>query len=170
MVREDGVAAVPPAPATRPSPVVVSIHVAKARRLPMRAVETVGVEAGKGLVGDRYHGSRHRHLTVQSVEELAEAAARHGGPIDPGLTRRNVTLDVGRLPRTPGHRFRIGSIVLEVVRDAAPCKLLDDALGRDVRLALARRAGIVCRVLSSGSLRVGDAVDWTPPAASGPLS
>ncbi|MFO0690131.1 MAG: MOSC domain-containing protein [Myxococcota bacterium] len=135
---------------------MVSIHVAKARRLPMQAVESVRAEAGRGLVGDRYHGSRIRHLTVQTLEELEEAAERHGRPIDPGRTRRNVTLSSGRLSRRPGHRLRIGSIELEVVRDAAPCKLLDDAFGRDVRLALARRAGVVCKVLSDGELRVGD--------------
>ena len=45
------------------------------------------------------------------------------------------------------------------MRDAAPCKLLEDRLGRDARLALSRRAGVVCRVLSSGTLRVGDPVD-----------
>lgn len=136
--------------------VVVAIHVAKGRRLPMRSLARVEVEAGKGLIGDRYHGSRHRHVTVQSLEELREATPRPGDPIDPGLTRRNVTLSSGRLPRTPGHRLRIGPIDLEVVRDAAPCKLLDDALGRETRLALARRAGVVCRVLSGGVLGVGD--------------
>ncbi|MBY0400556.1 sulfurase, partial [Myxococcota bacterium] len=66
------------------APVVVSIHVAKARRLPMRAVASVMAEAGKGLVGDRYHGSRVRHVTVQSLEELGEAARRHAREIDPG--------------------------------------------------------------------------------------
>jgi MOSC domain-containing protein YiiM len=137
-------------------PIVVSLHIAKGRRLPMQAVDRAELEAGKGIVGDRYHGSRHRHVTVQSVEELSEAALGHERPIDPGLTRRNVTLGAGRLPRTPGHRIRIGSIELEVVRDAAPCKLLDDALGRGARLALARRAGVVCRVLTSGVLCVGD--------------
>jgi hypothetical protein len=45
---------------------VVAIHIAPGRRLPMRAVETVLAEAGTGLVGDRYHGSRHRHVTIQS--------------------------------------------------------------------------------------------------------
>lgn len=137
-------------------PRVVSIHVAKGRRLPMQAVGSVQAEAGKGLVGDRYHGSRIRNLTVQSLEELEEAAARHGRPIDPGRTRRNVTLSCGRLSRRPGDRMRLGAIEVEVVRDAAPCKLLDDAFGRDVRLALARRAGVVCRVLNDGELRVGD--------------
>lgn len=138
------------------APIVVSIHVAKGRRLPMRAVASVQAEAGKGLVGDRYHGSRVRHVTVQSLEELEEAARLHDRVIDPGRTRRNVTLSSGRLVRTPGHVLRIGEIELEVVRDAAPCKLLDDAFGRDVRLALARRAGVVCRITHGGELRVGD--------------
>ncbi len=140
------------------TPQVVAIHIARASRLPMRAVECVEVEAGKGLVGDRYHGTRHRHVTIQSLEELAEAERRHDGPIDPGLTRRNITLSCGAIPRKPGHRWSIGAIELEVVRDAAPCKLLEDALGRDARLALSRRAGVVCRVLCSGELRIGDRV------------
>jgi MOSC domain-containing protein YiiM len=135
------------------------LHVAKGSRLPMRAREYVEIEAGKGIVGDRYHGTRHRHVTIQSLEELAEAERRHGRPIEPGLTRRNVTISAGSIPRTPGHLWSVGSIELEVVRDAAPCKLLEDALGRDARLALSRRAGVVCRVLSSGELKLGDRVN-----------
>jgi len=126
----------------------------------MRSIERVVAETGKGLVGDRYHGSRHRHVTVQSLDELAEAERRHGAPIDPGRTRRNITLSAGAIPRKPGHRWRVGSVELEVVRDAAPCKLLEDALGRDARLALSRRAGVVCRILSGGEIRVGDSVTF----------
>ena len=139
-------------------PIVVALHVAKGSRLPMRTVERVEVEAGKGIVGDRFHGTRHRHITIQSLEELAEAERRHGQPIDPALTRRNVTISTGAIPRKPGHRWSVGAIDLEVVRDAAPCKLLEDELGRDARLALSRRAGVVCRVLSGGDLTVGDTV------------
>ena len=136
---------------------VEAIHVAKGARLPMQSRDAVDVEAGKGIVGDRYHGTRHRHVTVQTRTELEEAAAEHGGPIEPRFTRRNVTLSSGRLDRTPGARMRLGAVELEVVRDAAPCKLLEDDLGRDARLALHRRAGVVCRVLVGGRLAVGDA-------------
>ncbi|MBJ20906.1 MAG: MOSC domain-containing protein [bacterium] len=140
------------------SAVVIALHVAKGSRLPMRSLDRVEVEAGKGIIGDRYHGTRHRHMTIQSLEELAEAQRFHGGPIDPGLTRRNVTISKGAIPREPGHRWSVGAIALEVVRDAAPCKLLEDELGRDARLALSRRAGVVCRVLRGGELKVGDPV------------
>ena len=147
------------------APRVVAIHVAKATRLPMHAVDAVGVEAGRGLVGDRYHGTRHRHVTIQATGELAEASRRHGAAIDPGSTRRNVTIEAEAVPRKPVTRFRVGEIDVEVVRDAAPCKLLEDALGWDARLALSRRAGVVCRVRSSGTLRVGDPVAF---ASEGP--
>ncbi len=104
----------------QPTPTVVAIHVAKGRRLPTRSVPSVEAEAGAGLVGDRYHGSRHRHVTVQSLPEL------------------------------------------EVVRIAAPCRLLDDNLGPGAARALHARAGTVFRLLSSGTISVGDEVDLSP--------
>jgi MOSC domain-containing protein YiiM len=138
---------------------LASIHVAKATRLPMRAVDSVVVEAGRGIVGDRYHGTRHRHVTVQSASSLAEATQAYGAEVRAGLTRRNLTLDEGVVPRDPGSRIRVGPVLLEVVRVAAPCKLLDDTIGRGAQEALRRRAGSVCRVLEGGTLHVGDLVD-----------
>jgi MOSC domain-containing protein YiiM len=110
-------------------PTVVSIHIAPGRRLPTRSVEQVEAEAGAGLLGDRYHGSRHRHVTLQSAAALDAAAADLGAPIDPGLTRRNITIDGGQIPTRPGARVLIGEVELEVVRVAAPCRLLDDEIG-----------------------------------------
>ncbi len=144
-------------------PTVSEIHVAKATRLPMRAVGQVEVEEGRGIVGDRYHGTRHRHVTVQSATALAESAAVFGRDIPAALTRRNLTLSDGVVPREPGARIRIGGVLLEVVRVAAPCKLLDDTIGAGAQEALRRRAGSVCRVLASGTVQVGDAVDLAVP-------
>jgi MOSC domain-containing protein YiiM len=139
-------------------PRLQSIHLAKATRLPMRAVESAEVESGKGIVGDRYHGTRHRHVTVQSAESLAEATAAYGADVPAELTRRNLTIDAGLVPRDPGARITVGPVVLEVVRVAAPCKLLDDTIGRGAQEALRRRAGSVCRVLVGGTVEVGDEV------------
>jgi MOSC domain-containing protein YiiM len=147
-------------------PVVTAIHVAPASRLPMRAVESVQVEAGRGIVGDRYHGTKHRHVTVQSQTALDAAAKEIGSAVEPGRTRRNVTISHGDVPTTPGDRFRIGDVDLEVVRVAAPCKLLDDAIVTGARTALRRRAGSVFRALSSGSIAVGDPIGLTPAAGA----
>lgn len=137
---------------------MVAIHVAPASRLPMRSVESAEAEAGVGLVGDRYHGTRHRHVTVQSRSGLDEASTALGSEVGAGQTRRNVTISHGDVPTAPGSRIAIGGVELEVVRIAAPCRLLDDVIGEGARKALSKRAGSVCRLLSSGTIRVGDVV------------
>lgn len=138
---------------------VVAIHTAPGRRLPVRSRDFVEAEAGRGLIGDRYHGTKHRHVSIQSRELLDRAAEDLGHPIDSGATRRNLTVDHGDIPTQPGVRFRIGDVELEVVRVVAPCRLLDDDIGPGAAAALRRRAGSAFRVLSSGTIRVGDTVD-----------
>ena len=138
---------------------VLAIHIAKARRLPTRTVESVVAEAGKGLVGDRYHGARHLHVTIQSQEQLDRAADDLDYAFDAGATRRNITVDEGEIPTKPGTRVRIGDVELEVVRLSAPCRLLDDWIGRGAMTAMHRRGGAVCRLLGSGTISVGDPVE-----------
>lgn len=137
---------------------ITAINIAPGRRLPMKAVGSVLAEAGKGLVGDRYHGAKHRHVTLQSQEQLDQAAADLGREIGPASTRRNITVDLGAVPTTPGTLIRIGGALVEVVRVAAPCRLLDDELGPGAAAALRRRAGTCCRVLESGTIALGDPV------------
>lgn len=138
---------------------VASIHLAPGTRLPTRPVNAVEAEAGKGLVGDRYHGSRHRQVTIQSRTALDQAAQKLGYAFDSGATRRNITVDDGDIPTTPGARLRIGEVELEVVRVAAPCKLMEEAVGPGATAALRGRAGSACRVLTSGTIRIGDLVE-----------
>ncbi len=139
-------------------PTVTSIHIAPGRWLPTKSVMSVEAQAGAGLVGDRYHGSRHRHVTLQSAVDLDDAAADLGRPVDPGLTRRNITISHGPVPTKPGARLTIGDVELEVVRIAAPCRLLDDGLGPGAARAMHNRGGSVLRLIGSGTISVGDEV------------
>jgi MOSC domain-containing protein YiiM len=127
----------------------------------MRSVESVVAEAGIGLIGDRYHGTRHRHVTIQSQELLDRAADDLGHGFDCSATRRNLTVDAGEIPSQPGARLLVGDVELEVVRVVAPCRLLDDDIGPGAASALRGRAGSACRVLTSGTIRVGDVVEPT---------
>jgi MOSC domain-containing protein YiiM len=147
---------------------VVAIHVAKATKLPMRPVESVVAEAGVGLVGDRYHGARHRHVTVQSAPSLADASRALGAPVEAGATRRNLTLSGGPVPGRPGTRIRVGEALLEVVRPAAPCRLMDDLIGPGAMKALHGRGGTVFRILQGGVVRVGDPVLREPSPPESP--
>ncbi len=137
---------------------VTAIHIAPGRRLPVKYVPSVTAEAGKGLIGDRYHGAKHRHVTLQAQDELDEAAAQLGVEFEPGQTRRNITVDHGPIPSRPGERLRIGDVDLEVVRIAAPCRILDDTIAPGAAAALRRRAGTCFRILEGGEIRIGDEV------------
>jgi MOSC domain-containing protein YiiM len=130
----------------------------------MYPVDAVAAEAGVGLVGDRYHGSRLRHVSVQSRSSLDEAAIARGAPVPSGATRRNVTLSGGEVPVEPGERIVIGDVELEVVRRAAPCRVMETSVGPGARAAMRGHGGAVFRVLTSGTIHVGDEVDLAPPA------
>jgi MOSC domain-containing protein YiiM len=82
----------------------------------------------------------------------------HFDDFDAGDGVRVATISDGEVPTVPGARIVVGSVQLEVVRAAAPCKLLDDVIGPGARTALRHRAGSVCRVLTSGTISVGDTV------------
>ncbi|MDT7741576.1 MAG: hypothetical protein QOE59_654 [Actinomycetota bacterium] len=144
---------------------VAALHVAPERKAPMVAVDRLEVEAGRGVVGDRYFGTRHRHVSVQSLEELAEAAAAWGAPVPASTTRRTVTLDHGRVPTTPGARLVIGNVELEVVRRAAPCRVMETSVGPGAARAMHDRGGAICRVLTSGRIAVGEPVRLDPAVA-----
>ncbi|MGC1209008.1 MAG: hypothetical protein WA880_13725 [Ornithinimicrobium sp.] len=87
-------------------PLVVALHIAAERRGELMAVDHIDVEAGKGVVGDRYYGTRHRHISVQSATSLALASAQWGKDITAGDTRRTVTISSGQVPSTPGAQLR----------------------------------------------------------------
>lgn len=137
---------------------VIALHISPARGIDMRAVDRVVAETGHGIAGDRYCNSRHRHITVQAIEDLDAAAADLGAPVPPGSTRRNITTRGVAIPNRPGDRLTVGALELEVVRIAAPCKLLDDWIAPGARTALRRRGGSVVRVLNGGVVEIGDPV------------
>jgi len=147
---------------------VAGLQIAPTARTPMTIVESITVTAGSGIDGDRYDGSNHRQVSVQSLEEIELAEAEYGQPLDAVQTRRNITLAEGLFDRNPGARLTVNGIELEVVRDAAPCKLLEDEFGRGAKLALHKRAGVICRVLTSGTVAIGDPVNISSSGATSP--
>lgn len=134
------------------------ISVAKQNGEDLAMTTEVNAVTGLGLVGDRHSGNAARQVSIQSRSELAEASERLGRPIDVDLTRRNITIDSGDLPRTRGQRLRVGDVELEVFSDAPPCALMTELIGKGARPALKRLAGIHCRVIVGGDIQLGDAL------------
>lgn len=142
---------------------VVAIHLAPEHAGPMVAVDRVTAEAGVGLVGDRFHGSRHRHVSLVESEHLVEIADALGRGVPDGGTRRNLTVQGLALPTSPDDRPRLGEVELEVVRIAAPCARMDESIGTGAKAAMHRRGGIICRILTGGTIEVGTPVERDDP-------
>jgi MOSC domain-containing protein YiiM len=143
--RYDGRPGDGPAPATTDeSPTAIELH------------------AGRGIVGDRYFGTKHRHaaVTLISADEVEDALATVGieGP-ELEKSRRNIILrgvDVEALVNTTftldsgGGRVRFRSLTR-----ANPCAWMDEVFGPGARDALRGHAGIRAEPMDDGVLRVG---------------
>lgn len=135
---------------------VDQISIAAESGMPLRLVTEIEAITGVGLAGDRHAENPIRQVSIQSRTELARASERLGREIQADQTRRNITLDVGELPRDRGQRLLLGEVELEVFSDAPPCALMTELIGKGARPALKKLAGIHCRVIKGGTISVGD--------------
>ena len=147
--------------------VVTAISIALATRLPMRDIERVHAEAGAGLVGDRYHGSRHRHVSVQSATELARErrGARRSGAARPHPAQPHAQPRRRReAARAPGCGS-VGRCSRWCAR-RRPAGIMDDAVGPGAARAMhdrgARSSGCSSRA-TSRSATSGASCPRTPP-------
>ena len=129
-----------------------------ARDVPMVEVRQAQVEAGKGLVGDRYgSGSGKRGITLIQAEHLAAIATLSGlDAVAPALLRRNVVVSGIPLVALKGRRFRIGTAVFEGTQPCDPCSRMEAALGPGGYNAMRGHGGLCARVLVQGTFAVGD--------------
>ncbi|GAA1558772.1 hypothetical protein GCM10009789_10260 [Kribbella sancticallisti] len=135
--------------------------------------EEVRIEAGLGIVGDRYFNQPvHRNAAVTVFDADAFEAAGLPPGLDPALTRRNIILrgyPIDRLTRrrtpagerVPGAVFTLdtgsGPIRFQANRPANPCAWMDVVLGPGAFKGLRGRGGVRCTPLDSGTLRLGRA-------------
>ncbi|MCX6406204.1 MAG: molybdenum cofactor biosysynthesis protein [Propionibacteriales bacterium] len=125
---------------------------------------SVDVRAHKGLVGDRYFGTRHRFaaVTFLAVEEIAGVGATLEAPgLDPFLARRNVLtrgLDVESLVHSEFTVEQGGrSLTFRSLTRANPCAWMDVVLAPGAHQAMRGHAGIRSEPLDDGVLSVGPA-------------
>lgn len=139
---------------------VLFIHTAPESGAPLQSHAEVRALAGRGLEGDRnLDGNEARQVTIVSTAELADAVAELGYAIEPGSTRRNITISDIKLPRQPGRYIRLGEVTVEITRDCSPCEVMEVWVGPGAREALQVRAGVTGRILADGVIRVGDSVE-----------
>jgi MOSC domain-containing protein YiiM len=124
-----------------------------------------------GLAGDRqrdlrFHGGPDRAVSLFSLEQI-QALQAEGHPIVAGSIGENLTLSgLGWGLVVPGARLRIGEVLLELTRYAAPCRNIAGSFvdGNMNRVSAKLHPGwsrLYARVIDEGLLRVGDPVALT---------
>ena len=137
------------------------IGVRPTRGAPMEEFESVRVEPGTGLEGDRFNGGvrSKRQVTLIQKEHLdAMGSLLHRESVAPGLLRRNIVVSGINLLALKDKTFRIGEALLEYSGPCHPCSKMERALGPGGYNAMRGHGGITARVLEPGEIRLGDKV------------
>jgi MOSC domain-containing protein YiiM len=132
---------------------------------PMEVLDSAELVEGRGVDGD-FRGTRKAGSQGQNGVVLIEAsdwaaATEECGAAVPWFERRaNLLVEGLDLPQQAGARLRIGdSVLVEITQECAPCERME-ALHPGLRAALTPdwRAGARARVVSGGSIAVGDEI------------
>jgi MOSC domain-containing protein YiiM len=111
------------------------------------------------LRGDRYESSGKRQVTLLQAEHLAVLSSFAGRTVEPAILRRNILVSGINLVALKGARFRLGDALLEGTGPCEPCSRMEEALGPGGYNAMRGHGGITARVLETGWIRLGDALE-----------
>lgn len=129
----------------------------------MESVNEAEAVAELGLVGDhrmeKTPGSG-RQVTIISEEYIQMISHFLGGKsVSPLLLRRNLVVKNINLSALRYQQFQIGSAVFEAGALCHPCARMEQALGKGGIAAMMGHGGLCCKVIESGTFKVGDAVN-----------
>ncbi|QDT35217.1 MOSC domain-containing protein [Thalassoglobus polymorphus] len=128
----------------------------------IQPVKQVEVRVDTGLVGD-YHSEHkpggERQVSMFQYEHLAVVAQfLSNREVKPELLRRNLVVSGINLASLKKHRFRIGDVIFEGAGECAPCSRMEKNLGEGGFQAMRGHGGLISRVVSGGTIHVGDEV------------
>ena len=132
---------------------IIHLQLKPAEGEPMRIVDQVEAIANHGLRDDANAGRSKRQVLIIERELLDEFQL----PI--GDVRENITVEGLQLAGTPaGVRMRVGQALLEVTLDCAPCEFIEGKRP-GLRKAMEGKRGTLFKVIESGTINVGDAIE-----------
>ncbi len=130
---------------------------------PLEELQRAGLSVERGIEGDRRGLKRSRQVSVLFREGWEDACRALAVELPWIVRRANLYVEGIERPRATGGRIVIGDVVLEVTQETEPCLLMERAqAGLLDALTPDWRGGVCCRVLSGGTIALGDAVAFLP--------
>lgn len=155
------------------SGVVEHLFIAEAAGTPMQPMASLVTVPGRGIEGDRYftkrgHWSGMRRpvmeVTFIDADEIEAVADVIGMPLEPHEVRRNVITRGVDLNSLLGMRFTVGEVTFNGLAPDAPCRYLQELLGKPIQRPMLGKAGLRAGIETPGSISVGDDIVVVGPA------
>jgi MOSC domain-containing protein YiiM len=152
---------------------VAAILIAPEAEAEPHAISEAQAEAGRGLVGDRYHAgagtfsnpsSRGHDLTLverETIDDLREVFPDYRAED----ARRNIVTSGFALNGLVGWRFRVGEVECIGQRLCEPCAHLDRIAVSGALRHLVHRGGLRADIVTGGRIALGDPIERLSPVA-----
>ena len=127
------------------------------------ALEEAGI-TGDAVVNGKHHGGPDQAVYVYSAEDYAWWENELNRSLEPGTFGENVTVSTAPKTVRVGDRIQVEDALLEVTSPRIPCATFAARMGEEGwirRFRDANRPGFYCRVLQTGIVKPGDAMQWT---------
>ena len=139
------------------------IGLSPGRKATIVEVDSVKVEVGTGLEGDRHSKGRpggKRQVTLIQAEHLPiiQALSDSRVEVTPALLRRNLMVSGINLLALRNRQFWVGDVLLEGTGQCHPCSRMETYLGPGGFNAMRGHGGLTARVIEGGIVSVGDDV------------
>ncbi|MDX1802537.1 MAG: MOSC domain-containing protein [Alcanivorax sp.] len=150
---------------------VLALFTADTSRGPVTSPTAVQLRAGCGIVGDRHYkrnAPAAEQITLIESEAIDAYNREYRQQVAAATLRRNVLTEGVDLNALEGREFLLGAIRLRGIELCEPCSVVGKLLAGDltpsrVIQALLGRGGLRCEILSTGVVRVGDAIQVAAP-------
>jgi molybdopterin adenylyltransferase len=141
---------------------VISVNISEEKGTTKRPAPEIVLD-DRGVAGDAHAGLWHRQVSMLGQESIDSFIAATGKQVGPGEFAENITLqgiDMARVAVLD--RFRIGDVELELTQIGKKCHGDGCAIYREVGTCVMPKEGVFCRVISGGTIRAGDLIEWRP--------
>ena len=141
---------------------VFKLGITKNNNKKIDEVNSIDLIANKGIVGDRYFkdfSDPMSQLTLIESENIDDYNRRYNLNIDYLDFRRNIITKDIKLNNYVDKKILIGKVEVEVIDLCRPCRFLQEKLNKNnIIKEFLRKGGLRCRILSSGTIKVGDLI------------
>lgn len=141
---------------------VISVNVSEEKGTIKHPVPEINI-ASAGIVGDAHAGMPNREVSLLARESADRFEAVIGRKVKNGEFAENITtrgLDLRGVWLLD--RMRIGGVELEVTQIGKICHGDNCAIFREVGKCVMPKEGIFCRVITGGTVKPGDTLEYFP--------